>query len=515
MIDIEKEETASEMRGSMLRFTQFFFKHITGRDFVVSRPIGREAHQIIVCRELTKLFRGEIPSQRELINIPPGSGKTTLLAFFIAWSYTHYADCNFLYISYSHDLAAKVTFFIKTIMSCALYQHLFGIKIKTDSRAKDNFMTTAGGCVAAFGSSGSITGRDAGLPNLDRFSGAVVIDDPIKPDDANSDAIRGNVIRNYEETIRQRVRGHNVPIIFIGQRLHEDDLAAFLLDDNDTRGWDSVIIQALDLAGNAMYPEMMPAEELLMLQEKSPYVFASQYQQDPIPAGGALFKPEWFVELDDEPDIQVTFITADTAETDKNYNDATVFSFWGIYEIETMGRKTGLLGLHWIDCLEVRVEPKDLQNEFFDFWTECVRYPVVPHLAAIERKSTGVTLVNILQNEIRGITIKNIERSAASKNKGQRYLTLQPYIAEKRISFSKHARHKDMCIEHMRKITINDTHRHDDIADTMVDAVQIALIDKLLFDIKDTTEDESKLAGLNAALKTKQKAGAIRHGRSR
>ena len=62
-----------------------------------------------------------------------------------------------------------------------------------------------------------------------------------------------------------------------------------------------------------------------------------------------------------------TFITADTAETNKSYNDATVFSFWGVYEIETMGRKTANIGLHWIDCAEMRIEPKDLRDAFLDF----------------------------------------------------------------------------------------------------------------------------------------------------
>ena len=74
------------------------------------------------------------------------------------------------------------------------------------------------------------------------------------------------------------------------------------------------------------------------MQEKSPYVFSSQFQQNPIPAGGSIFKPDWFVTLDFEPEILMTFITADTAETNKSYNDATVFCFWGLYEIETMGR---------------------------------------------------------------------------------------------------------------------------------------------------------------------------------
>ncbi len=71
------------------------------------------------------------------------------------------------------------------------------------------------------------------LPGLERFSGAVIIDDAHKPDEVHSDTIRQSVIDNYRETIQQRCRGINVPIIFIGQRLHEDDLAAYLINAKD------------------------------------------------------------------------------------------------------------------------------------------------------------------------------------------------------------------------------------------------------------------------------------------
>ena len=145
------------------------------------------------------------------------------------------------------------------------------------------------------------------MPGLDRFSGAVILDDAHKPDEAHSDTIRQGVIDNYDETIRQRVRGINVPIIYVGQRVHEMDLTEYLLSGRDTDEWHSTILKGLDGAGNALYPEQMPKEKLLALQEKSPYVFSSQYQQEPLPAGGGLFKPEWFVELDEEPNLLSTF----------------------------------------------------------------------------------------------------------------------------------------------------------------------------------------------------------------
>lgn len=477
LLDMEKEEQSAILKGSLLEFIKFFFLHVVGRPYIISNPRGRKSHQIIICEELTKTFRLEAENLNLLINVEPGSGKTLLMQMFIAWAIAQYPDSNFIYTSYSHDLSAKHTSFIKRIMSSSLYKYLFDVKLRYDSKAKDHFVTEQGGTVAAFGSAGSITGRDAGLPGLNRFSGAVIIDDPIKPDAGHSDSIRQNIIKNYEETIRQRPRGINVPIIFIGQRIHEDDLGAYIINNNDVKPWRKIILPSLDESLNALCPERNPKDYLLKLKEKSPYVFASQFQQNPLPAGGALFKPDWFLELDEEPEIIATLITADTAETDKTYNDATAFSFWGVYEVESLGRKTGILGLHWLDTQECFIEPKDLKEAFLNFWQDCRRHSIPPNLAAIEKKSTGVTLLSSLEN-VQGLQVRDVNRTKASGSKTQRFLEIQPIIASRLVTFTKGAKHVKMCKDHMSKITANNTHKRDDICDTAYDAIKITLIDK-------------------------------------
>ena len=479
IIDLEKEQIASRLRGSLQEFIKFFVKHITNRDYIQSQPVGRESHQITICRELTSFARMEHPDENLMINVEPGSGKSLHVCMWVAWCYARNPQCNFIYISYSQTLAAEQTAFIKQIMSSQMYGYLFDVHVSRDTKAKDHFATTDGGHCAAFGSSGAITGRNAGLPGQSVFSGAVIIDDAHKPDEAHSDTMREQVIKNYEETIRQRPRGENVPIIFIGQRVHEKDLADFFLENRDTKPIRKVILQSLDEAGNALYPEVHSKEYLLALQEKSPYVFSSQFQQRPTPAGGGLFRPEWMLELDKEPTMLATFIAADTAETSKNYNDATVFSFFGIYEIEVFGKKTGDLGLHWIDCIEEWVEPMHLEDLFIQFYTECCRHKVAPKVAAIEKKSTGVTLISVL-NKMQGIKIREVQRTKASGSKTARYIEMQPYIASKCVTFTIGARHINMCKDHMEKITANDTHRRDDICDTLYDGVKIGLIDKSL-----------------------------------
>lgn len=474
-VDFAREELAAELRGSLQKFTEYFTKYLTGRDYIHTYPASQESHQVTICRTLTQITRMELEGN-VLFNVAPGTGKTWHLCMWVAWCFTHYADCNFIYISYAKTMAATQTSFIKTIMTSAPYSYLFGVEISRDSRAKDHFSTTARGQVAAFGSAGAVTGRNAGLPGLDRFSGAVIIDDPVKPDEVASPVIRAALKNNYNDTISQRPRGINVPIVFIGQRLHEDDLAAYLLEGHDIRPWTSVILASEDVHGNALHPERYPKELLAKMREQQPYMYAAQHLQNPLPAGGALFKPEWIIKTDEYPKIIKTFLTCDTAETSKSYNDASVFSFWGIYEIENFGRKTGQLGLHSIDMIEIRIEPKDLKEAFMDFWAECCRFDVAPNVAAIEKKSTGVTLISVL-SEIRGITIKDIPRTVKSGSKSDRFIAIQDFLAAKRLSVNENARHKEMFLTHLSKITANNSHRFDDIADTLADAVQLVLTD--------------------------------------
>lgn len=475
----EEDEAQAQLKYRLLTdfifFMKTFFPLVTGREFLISNPVKRESHFITIARELTLAAKLEVLSL--LCNVPPGSGKSTLCSMWVAWTMARWPSSQYLYISYGKTLATKHTEFTRRIIQNSYYREMFGIEVRHDSKAKDHFQTHQGGSVKAFGSSGAITGQDAGLPNCDHFTGAIILDDMHKPDEVHSDTIRQTVIDNYRETILQRPRGPNVPIIFIGQRLHEDDLPAYMLSGEDERVWKTVILKGIDDAGNALYPEVNSLESLREKQEKNPYVFASQYQQNPIPAGGALYKEHYFLKLLEEPEFICTFITADTAETSKNYNDASAFSFWGVYEVVEGFQKTGRMALHWIDCVEVRVEPKDLKNEFMSFYADCMLHKVKPLFAAIEKKSTGTTLISILE-DMRGLEIREVKRTKADGSKAARFLEMQPIIASKLVTFTEGAKHVKMCIEHMLKITANDTHRWDDICDTCYDAVKIALIDE-------------------------------------
>lgn len=485
----ELEIESLKLQGSFLEFVRIFYFLRTGRKFNISKPIGRESHHIIIMKELVKVLRGE--TKRLIINVAPRYGKTELLIHFIAWALSQYPKSNFLYVSYSHGLAKKQTHIIKQIVESPHYQKLFGVELREDTQSKDNFETKDGGSVYAVGSGGTITGRGAGIHGTEEFGGIICLDDLMKPDEATSDTIREGINNWYFNTLQSRTNSPNTPIVFIGQRLHEDDLANTLIKTGE---WKLITLKSLDDSGNALYPEMHDRQTLLKMKEVSPYVFSAQHQQDPLPAGGGLFQESDFPLLEDSPSIISTFVTCDSAETIEEYNDATVFSFWGLYPIMFNGSIIeGMYGIHWIDCQELRIEPKDLKPNFLDFWASCLRYPIQPKFAAIEKKSTGVTLLSVLKNTP-GLRTIDIERAGSKNSKNNRFITMQEYIGMGQVSLPSHGKHTQMCLTHMKKITANNAHRFDDIADTCYDAVKMALIDKIIIHREHSNQDYGQVA---------------------
>jgi predicted phage terminase large subunit-like protein len=510
MIDLQVEK--AKLLGSLLYFTEVFYKLWTGKSFVLSKPIGCESHFITYCRAFTKVLNEDPEYQYLMINAFPGSAKSTLLKMFIAWSLAHYPFSRFLYVSYAMELATEHTNDIKEIVSLGTYERIFGVKLNRAIRAKDHFETNSGGVVKAFGSSGGITGFDGGLPHAKSFSGAILLDDIHNVAEVYGDAPRERVIRNYKTAILSRQRNPKVPVIVVGHRLDERDLYGRLIEGDDGNNWNVITIPGLDPLDNAVYPEVYPKEKLIKMREKNPDLFYPQFQQHPRSPGSSIFEKEWFITLLREPDIIATLITVDTAETDKDWNDATVFSFFGIYKIELQGADTGMYGLHWLECSHDHIQPKDLENRFLQFYSMCLRYKVPPTLAAIEKKSTGVTLLSVLEG-FPGLQIVEIERTKASGSKTKRFLEMQPYAACHRITFPAYGRHVEACIKECCDLTKNDTHEHDDRADTLYDAIKIGLMDELIIKrIPNKIKTDKIIANMNQAYQKINQARSAAHG---
>lgn len=278
---------------STLFFTRYFFKHQQKRKFVVGE------HHEIISSVLDKVISGDI--KKLIINIAPRYGKTELaVKNFMAKGLAHNPKAKFIHLSYSDDLALDNSESVKDIVKSPEYQSLFDVKIKANSDSKKKWYTTDGGGVYATSAAGQVTGFGAGqvddeleqeldnFTNSNKFGGALIIDDPIKPDDADSYIIRDRINNKFESTIRNRVNSRNTPIIIIMQRLHENDLCGFLID-KEPNEWTVVSLPCIKSDNTPLWEFKHTIEELEKMRKYNEVVFDRQYMQNPKPLKGMLF----------------------------------------------------------------------------------------------------------------------------------------------------------------------------------------------------------------------------------
>lgn len=286
MTPIATDIVRARIATDTLFATRYFFRQNEGRSFNVGD------HHKRIAAALDRVFAGEC--RRLIINCPPRYSKTEMaVKAFIAKGLALNPASKYIHLSYSASLALDNSERTKDIVASDWYQELFPyVQIKPDSKAKQKWYTTAGGGVYATSSAGQVTGFGAGLveedfPNEDnahKWGGAIIIDDPLKPEDAFSPVIRNKVNDRFENTIRSRVNSRNTPIIVIMQRLHRDDLAGYL-QSLEPDEWEVLSLPALSVDSDghevALYPFKHTVEELHKIQAANRFVFETQYQQNP------------------------------------------------------------------------------------------------------------------------------------------------------------------------------------------------------------------------------------------
>lgn len=493
---LELSHWRDEVSRSLLLYCRLVYRLRTGRDFVVSEPVGRQSHIRLIIDRLEAVYRGEI--RRLVIAIPPRYGKSTLLELFCTWSLAQRPESQYLYVGYSLEAACEPLSRIRHTLRLPEHRILTGVELVSGSDRQNDFSTTAGGRIQGYGYEGAITGQGAGLPYSSdiSFGGALLLDDLNKLSEARSKAATDSVVWNWEETISTRLNdARNTPIVSIAQRSSPHDLTARLIES----GFESLILPALDGCGNALDPARHTADELRQMQKETPHKYYTQYQQQPSEAEGVLFRREDFLEVVVN-DCFMTFITVDTAETTKTANDASVFSFWGAYYVEIGGIKTGQIALHWLACRKLYLEPKDLVNEFESFYRASLMVTPQPSFVAIEKKSTGVALLSFLR-DIPGLRTVAIDRTVRDGSKLDRYLSVQEYIARHLVTFPVASPHREMCLSEVTSITSGGLRLHDDITDTMFDAIKLCYIDKVVH--------ESSLNRTNTVDKHRQKISEV------
>lgn len=286
------------------------------------RPFIVADHHKLIFEALQDVVDGKC--KRLIINIGPRYGKTELvIKAFTSWCYALNPKCLFLHLSYSDMLVQDNSDTIRNMMMLELYKALFPNSVlESEKGSAKRWKTKAGGEFYAVSTQGQVTGFGAGrvdkepdeiegasLPLMydehtnevleligattNIFQGAILIDDPMKPEEADSDIIRERINLRFENTIRNRTNSRNTPIIIIMQRLHEHDLCGYLKDiePDEWRVLSIPVIQTDPETGEerALWPMKHTLRELYHMRELNPIVFDTQYMQDPTPKEGLMY----------------------------------------------------------------------------------------------------------------------------------------------------------------------------------------------------------------------------------
>jgi hypothetical protein len=261
---------------------------------------------------------------------------------FPAWCLGHEPGLQILCVSYAKDLADKLSRDCRHIVAGDWYRALFSTRLSAQRQAMSEFATTAQGCRLATSVGGVLTGRGADI---------IIIDDPLKPEEALSQAQRQAASDWFDHTLYSRLNDTRTgAIILIMHRLHEDDLAGHVLAQED---WEIVRLPAIaeddethaietELGwqcftrwrGDAMHPARQPLATLERIRRTiGEYNFAGQYQQMPAPQGGGMVKAAWFRNYapNEQPDKFDRIVQSwDTANKATELSDFSVCTTWGI-----------------------------------------------------------------------------------------------------------------------------------------------------------------------------------------
>jgi len=327
----------NDVVSALLRTDLLSFLHKAFNTVFPGSPYLPNWHIQAIVHQLLEVERGGC--RRLLINQPPRSLKSLSVSVaYVAWLLGHDPGRRIIVVSYSNDLAAELHRQFRMVIDSSWYRHLFpAMRPARDTGTE--FVTTAGGSRYATSVGGTLTGRGADL---------IVIDDPLKAEEALSAPARKRVIDWYSGTLVSRLNDKETgSIVVVMQRLHEDDLAGHLLEAG---GWEHLDLPAI-ATQDATFPlgrgrpyqrrtgEVLHAarESKLVLDrikaEIGSLQFSAQYQQRPVPVEGNIIKGGWFPRYDRPPALASSdYIVQswDTAMMTGDSNDYSVCTTWQI-----------------------------------------------------------------------------------------------------------------------------------------------------------------------------------------
>jgi len=266
-------------------------------------PFKPNWHFEAVTHTLSEVASGEV--RRLIITLPPRNLKSLCASVALpAWFLGRNPSERVVVVSYSDFLARTHANDFRLLVNHPIYQASFpAMRLERDTDRE--ITTTKRGKRIATSIEGTLTGLGGNL---------IIIDDPVKPGDAMSEAVRTRVIEWYRSTLLSRADDKKAArIVLVMQRVHQEDLAGYLQEQGGFEVLNLPAIAQRDETyflgdgrtydrqkGELLHPEHEPAEVLAELKrEMGPIAFSAQYQQSPIPPGGTIIKGKWLTPYDD------------------------------------------------------------------------------------------------------------------------------------------------------------------------------------------------------------------------
>lgn len=297
-------------------------------------------HIRAIAYQLERVRRGEI--NRLIINMPPRHLKSlTVSVAWPAFMLGHDPKHRIFAISYGSELSTKHAGDFRSLVESPWYARAFP-RMRITRGLEDEVRTSRRGFRKSTSVEGTLTGLGGNL---------FIIDDLQKPADAQSETRRSRLNQWVANTLMSRLDNkERGAIVVVMQRVHMDDLSGFLSEASED--WEVLSLAAISEveeqvqigdnafyhrpAGEALHPEHESIETLHKLQQTlGSDVFAAQYQQCPVPPGGAMIKRGWLRYYDSLPERTYrskVIQSWDTAAKDGAQNDYSVCTTWLLHE---------------------------------------------------------------------------------------------------------------------------------------------------------------------------------------
>jgi predicted phage terminase large subunit-like protein len=297
-------------------------------------------HIDAIAYQLQRVRAGEV--NRLIINLPPRYLKSlTVSVVFPAFILGHNPGLKIFGISYGTELSGKHAADFRAIVESSWYRRAFS-NMRVKRAADSDVFTTKRGFRRSTSVNAALTGLGGDI---------FIIDDPQKPADAQSEPLRNSVTQWFSNTLRSRLDNKETGvIILVMQRVHLLDLTGYLTENSDE--WTVLALPAIAeedekiaigpnqyyqrRIGEALHPTYESLSTLQRLRnEVGTDVFAAQYQQAPVPPGGAMIRRQWLRYYDVAPErtYRTKVIQSwDTAAKNGAQNDWSVCTTWLIVD---------------------------------------------------------------------------------------------------------------------------------------------------------------------------------------